>query len=332
MSDLMTVIGMTGPGGPDVLVPQQEPIPQPGFGEILVKVQAAGVNRPDILQRLGHYPSPKGVPDRPGLEVAGIVAARGPGAIRFDMGAAVCALVAGGGYAQYCLVPEPQALPIPDGLSMVEAASLPETFFTVWTNVFDRGRLVAGESLLVHGGASGIGTTAIMLAEALGARVFATCSKDKCAAVEALGAERAIDYAGEDFVGIIQAATDGRGVDVILDMVGGDYTPRNIQAAALDGRIVQIATLRGMKAEINLLAIMQKRLTLTGSTLRTRPIAEKAVIAKALEAQVWPLLASGRIKPVIDSTFDLTQAAEAHCRLEAGQHIGKIVLTVKHDI
>jgi putative PIG3 family NAD(P)H quinone oxidoreductase len=322
----MTVITMTGAGGPEVLVEAREAVPQPGAGEILVKVAAAGVNRPDILQRMGLYPSPKGVPDRPGLEVAGTVAAIGPGVSAYAIGDKVCALVAGGGYAQYCVVPVPQALPVPTGLSMIEAAALPETFFTVWTNVFERGRCQAGDVLLVHGGASGIGTTAVMLGEALGARVFATCHGDKRQAVEALGAERAIDYNAEDFVDVVLKATNGHGADVVLDMVGGDYTNRNLQVLAMDGRLVQIAFLHGAKAEINMAPIMMKRLTFTGSTLRTRPIAEKGAIADGLRARVWPLLASGRLKPVIDSTYPLAAAADAHRRLEAAKHVGKVVL------
>ncbi len=323
----MNVVGMTGPGGPEVLVAMREAVPEPAAGEILVRVHAAGVNRPDILQRQGLYPSPKGWPARPGLEIAGDVVALGDGVVEFKIGDRVCALLGGGGYAEYCTLPVPQALPIPAGLDYIQAASLPETFFTVWTNVFDRGRLKAGETLLVHGGASGIGTTAVMLGAAFGARVFATCARDKMAAVEKLGAERAIDYNGEDFVAVIQQATNDYGVDVILDMVGGDYTNRNLSLLAMDGRLVQIAFLRGAKAEINMAQIMMKRLTFTGSTLRTRPVAEKGVIAQSLLAHVWPLLASGRIAPVIDSTYPLARADDAHRRLEAAQHVGKVVLT-----
>lgn len=322
-----TAIAITTPGGPEVLAPRLIPTPTPGFGEVLVQVEAAGVNRPDLLQRQGFYPPPKGASDIPGLEIAGVVVALGPGVARWRLGDRVCALVAGGGYAAHCVAPEGQCLPIPTGLDAVAAAGLPETFFTVWTNVFERAALKPGETLLVHGGASGIGTTAVMLAEALGARVFATCSGAKRAAVEALGATRAIDYQSEDFVSVLAEATGGRGVDVILDMVGGDYLPRNLAALAVEGRLVQIAFLRGTKAPVDLSQIMQKRLTLTGSTLRARPVADKAAIAQALEARVWPLLASGRIRPVIEATFPLARAAEAHARLEAGAHVGKIVLT-----
>jgi NADPH:quinone reductase len=323
----MTYIGLNGAGGPEVLVPMRGPVPVPAAGEILVRVHAAGVNRPDILQRQGLYPSPKGAPPWPGLEIAGDVVGLGPGVTDYALGDKVCALLGGGGYAEYACVPVPQALPIPGGLDYIQAASLPETFFTVWTNVFDRGRLKAGEVFLVHGGASGIGTTAVMLGEAFGARVFATCAKDKMAAVEKLGAERAIDYNTQDFVEVVQKATDGYGADVILDMVGGDYTNRNLTLAAMDGRLVQIAFLRGARADINMAPLMMKRLTFTGSTLRTRPVAEKGAIAQSLKAHVWPLLASGRIAPVIDSTYPLAQADEAHRHLEAAQHVGKLVLT-----
>jgi NADPH2:quinone reductase len=325
----MIAIEIREPGGPDVLVPADRPTPTPAAGELLVKVAAAGVNRPDLFQRLGRYPPPPGITDIPGLEIAGTVEAIGAGATRFKKGDAVCALVAGGGYAEYCVAPEPQCLPAPRGLDLTAAAAIPETFFTVWTNVFERGRLQKGESLLVHGGSSGIGTTAIQLAHALGARVFATAgSAEKCAACERLGAERGINYRDEDFVAVVKGATDGRGVDVVLDMVGGEYFARNIDALAVEGRLVEIATLKGVKAEVNIQTIMQKRLTVTGSTLRARPIADKGVIADAVHARVWPLLESGAVKPIIHATFPLREAAAAHRLMESSAHIGKIVLTI----
>jgi NADPH2:quinone reductase len=325
----MTAIAIDGFGGPDVLKPVERPMPQPGPGEVLIKVAAAGINRPDVVQRKGGYPPPPGAPDIPGLECAGTVAAVGPGTERFKPGDAVCALVAGGGYADYCLAPEPQVLPVPEGLSFVEAAALPETFFTVWSNVFDRGRLAAGESLLVHGGTSGIGTTAIQLAAALGARVFATAgSAEKCKACLDLGADIAINYREEDFVARIKEATERRGVDVILDMIGGSYTPRNLDALAVEGRLVQIAFMGGAKIEADFTKLMVKRLTWTGATLRPRSVAEKGAIARALETKVWPLIASGRVKPVIHATFPLAEAAKAHALMESSSHIGKIVLTV----
>ncbi|MGD0565452.1 MAG: NAD(P)H-quinone oxidoreductase [Roseiarcus sp.] len=329
LPESMRAILAARPGGPDVLELQTRPRPIPGAGEILVKVEAAGVNRPDILQRQGVYPPPPGASDVLGLEVAGEVAALGPGASRHALGARVTALVPGGGYAEYCLAHESVALPIPAGLSAVEAAAIPETFFTVWTNVFERGALKAGETLLVHGGSSGIGTTAIQLAKAFGARVIATAGSDeKVRECVGLGADRAVNYRTQDFVAATLAATDGKGADVILDMVGGDYVARNYAAAALDGRIVQIAFLRGQKVEIDLRVIMAKRLFHTGSTLRPRSVAEKAVIAEALHAKVWPLLAQGRCKPVVDSVFPLAEAASAHRRMESSAHVGKIVLTV----
>ncbi len=329
LPESMRAILAARPGGPDVLELQTRPRPIPGAGEILVKVEAAGVNRPDILQRQGVYPPPPGASDVLGLEVAGEVAALGPGASRHALGARVTALVPGGGYAEYCLAHESVALPIPAGLSAVEAAAIPETFFTVWTNVFERGALKAGETLLVHGGSSGIGTTAIHLAKAFGARVIATAGSDeKVRECVGLGADRAVNYRTQDFVAATLAATDGKGADVILDMVGGDYVARNYAAAALDGRIVQIAFLRGQKVEIDLRVIMAKRLFHTGSTLRPRSVAEKAVIADALYAKVWPLLAQGRCKPVVDSVFPLAEAARAHQRMESSAHVGKIVLTV----
>jgi putative PIG3 family NAD(P)H quinone oxidoreductase len=296
-------------------------------GEILVKVAAAGVNRPDLLQRQGKYPPPAGASLIPGLEIAGEVVALAPDVSSWQIGDLVVALVSGGGYAEYCAVPAPQALPLPKGFDMIHGAAIPETYFTVWTNLFERGRLASGEVALIHGGASGIGTTAVQLASAFGARVFATAGgADKCRAVEKLGAERAIDYRCEDYVAIIKEATDGHGADVILDMVGGDYVARNIEVAATDGRIVNIAFLHGAKVEVNLQPIMLKRLTLTGSTLRARPVAQKGAIAAALKEKVWPLLEAGRVKPVIHAVFPLEKAAEAHQQLEDGQHVGKIVL------
>lgn len=323
----MTVIRCVGFGDPEVLKPARVAVPAPGSGELLVRVEAAGVNRPDVFQRMGAYPPPPGAPDWPGLEIAGEVVAAGPDVRRFAVGQRVCALVAGGGYGEYCIAPEPQALPIPRGMSAVQAAALPETFFTVWTNVFERGRLKTGETFLVHGGSSGIGTTAIQLARVFGARVFCTVGgPDKQRACEALGAERAIDYRREDFVAVVKEATAGRGVDLVLDMVGGDYTPRNVEALAVEGRLVQIATLKGAKVTVNAAQLMAKRLTWTGSTLRPRSVEEKGAIARALEAEVWPLLAEGRVRPLIHDTFPLADAAKAHALMESSAHIGKIVL------
>jgi len=325
----MTAIGISKPGAPDVLVPEQRPVPQPGEGEVLVKVAAAGVNRPDVFQRMGHYPPPKGASDIPGLELAGEVVALGAGAKRWKVGDKLTALVAGGGYAEYCVVPEPQALPVPAGFSMVEAAAMPETFFTVWHNVFERGALKSGESILIHGGSSGIGTVAIMLAKAFGARVFATAgSAEKCDACKKLGAEVAINYKTEDFVAVVKQATANAGIDVILDMVGGDYVDRNYQCAAVEGRIVQIAFLNSSKATVDFRQMLQKRLTHTGSGLRPRSVADKGKMARAMEEKVWPLLNAGKVRPVIDSTFPLAEAAKAHARMESSQHIGKIVLTL----
>lgn len=323
----MTAIAITAPGGPDVLKPEQMALPLPKEGEVLIKVAAAGVNRPDVLQRQGGYPPPPGAPLTPGLEVAGVVVARGAAAKRYRDGDGVSALVPGGGYAEYCVAAEDNALPVPKGISLIEAGGIPETFFTVWTNVFDRAGLKPGETLLVHGGSSGIGTSAIMMAHQFGSRVFATAgSVDKCRACEALGAERGINYRDEDFVEIVKAMTGGKGANVILDMVGGDYVGRNLAAAALHGRIVNIAFLKGSKVEVDLLPVMLKRLTLTGSTLRPRSVAEKAEIARALEAKVWPLLAEGRIRPQIFKTFPLAEAAQAHRLMETSAHVGKIVL------
>jgi NADPH2:quinone reductase len=325
----MTAIGFDAPGGPDVLKPQQRPVPQPGPGQILVHVAVAGINRPDVLQRMGGYAPPPGASDIPGLEIAGRIVALGEGVSRYELGDQVCALVAGGGYAEYAVVHEDNALPIPSGLSLEEAGALPETYFTVWTNVFQRGGLKKGESFMVHGGTSGIGTTAIQLAKAFGATVLATAgSDDKCAACRELGADHAINYRTEDFVAAAKAATGGRGVNLILDMVGGDYINRNYDAAAESGRIVQIAFLNGPKHEVDFRRLMMKRLTHTGSTLRPRTIPEKAAIARELEEKVWPLLTEGRCKPVIHARFPLAQAAEGHRLMESNAHIGKIVLVV----
>jgi NADPH2:quinone reductase len=305
-------------------------LPQPGEGEVLVRVAAAGVNRPDVMQRKGQYPPPPGASDIPGLELAGEVVALGSGVARWQVGDKITALVAGGGYAQYCTVPEPQALPLPGGLSMVEAAAMPETFFTVWHNVFERGALKAGESFLVHGGSSGIGTVAIQLAKAFGAaRVFATAgSAEKCEACRKLGADVAINYKTEDFVTVIKAATDGKGVDVILDMVGGDYIDKNYDCAAVEGRIVQIAFQGSPKATVDFRRMLAKRLYHTGSGLRPRSVVDKGRMARAIEEKVWPHVVAGRVRPVIDSTFPLAKASAAHARMESSAHIGKIVLTV----
>ncbi|HZT25536.1 MAG TPA: NAD(P)H-quinone oxidoreductase [Pseudolabrys sp.] len=324
----MTAIGIKAPGGPDMLVPEERALPKPGPGEILVKVAAAGVNRPDVMQRLGSYPPPPGAPDIPGLEIAGEVAALGADATRWKIGDKVMALVVGGGYAEYALAHESHALSL-SGLSMVEGAAVPETFFTVWHNVFQRGGLKRGETLLVHGGTSGIGTTAIMLAKAFGARVMTTAgSAEKCEACRKLGADVAINYKAEDFVAAVKTATDGKGADVVLDMVGGDYIPRNYEAAAVEGRIVQIAFQGGPKAEVNFMRLMLKRLHHTGSTLRARSVADKAAIAQAIVENVLPLLAQGKAKPIIFKTFPLREAAKAHALMESSAHIGKIVLTI----
>ena len=294
---------------------------------MLIKVAAAGVNRPDVEQRKGTYPPPPGASDIPGLEIAGTVAALGPGANGLNVGDAVCALVSGGGYAEYCTAPAPQCLPVPKGLGMVEAAALPETFFTVWQNVFDRARLKAGETILIHGGSSGIGTTAIEMARAMGARVLATAgSDDKCAACVKLGADRAINYNTQDFVEVTLAETKKKGADVILDMVGGKYFERNIAALAIEGRLAVIALLGGRDAKLDLGLLLRKRLTVVGSVLRARPVAEKGAVAESLRREIWPLIAGGKIKPVIDSTFPLADAAKAHARMETSAHVGKIVL------
>ncbi len=323
----MTAIAITEPGGPDVLQPVKLPVPTPGSGEALIRVEAAGINRPDVFQRMGFYPPPPGAPDTPGLEVAGEVLALGPDVSNVAVGDRLCALVAGGGYAEYCVVQTAAALPIPGALSSVEAAAMPETFFTVWTNVFDLGALKPGERFLVHGGTSGIGTTAIMLAKAFGATVYATAgSAEKCRAMTDLGVDRAINYKNEDFAAVLKEETGGQGVDVILDMVGGDYIPRNLQSLAMKGRLVFIAFLGGSKAEVDFMQVMLKRLTVTGSTLRARAVEEKAQIAQSLVKNVWPLLDQGKIKPVIHKTFPLANAAEAHALMESSTHIGKIVL------
>ncbi|WP_029353206.1 NAD(P)H-quinone oxidoreductase [Bosea sp. 117] len=325
----MTAIAIPTPGGPEALVPQTRPVPVPRAGQILVRVAAAGVNRPDVMQRKGFYPPPPGAPDIPGLEIAGTVAALGEGVTSWKIGDEVCALVSGGGYAEYCVAEAGAALPVPAGLSLVEAAALPETFFTVWTNVFDLAGLKAGESFLVHGGTSGIGTTAIQLAKAFGAKVFTTAgSAEKCAVCRDLGADLAIDYKTQDFVTEIKQATGGKGVNVILDMVGGSYIARNYEAASPQGRIVQIAFMEGSKVQIDYMRLMLKRLSHMGSTLRSRPDAEKAAIAASLKAKVWPLIAAGTVKPVMDQSFPLTDAAGAHARMESSAHIGKIMLTV----
>ncbi len=331
MTAVMRTVEITAFGPAENLRLGERPVPQPGSGELLIRVSASGVNRPDVIQRLGHYPPPPGVSDLPGLEVAGTVVS-GDGAALAQAGLAVgdrvCALVAGGGYADHCVAPVAQCLPVPEGLSDVEAASLPENYFTVWSNVFDRGRLKAGETLLVQGGSSGIGVTAIQLARALGATVLATAGSDeKCAACVGLGAQHAINYKSQDFVAEALRVTDGRGVDVILDMVAGDYVAREVQCLAEDGRLVIIAVQGGVKSEFNAGLVLRKRLTVTGSTLRVRPVAFKGAIAQSLRTQVWPLFASGALKPVIHATFAAADAAQAHALMESNQHIGKIVLT-----
>lgn len=329
LPERMTAIGIKTPGGPEALAPEERPVPVPGPTEVLVRVKAAGVNRPDVMQRKGQYPPPPGAPDIPGLEIAGDVAAIGEKVTRWKVGDKVCALVSGGGYAEYCVADEATALSIPKGYSYVEAAAIPETFMTVWHNVFERGALKAGETILIHGGSSGIGTTAIMLARQFGAKVFVTAgSPEKCEACRKLGADLAIDYKTEDFVAVVKEATGKKGVDLTLDMIGGDYVDRNFEIAAVEGRVVQIATQKGTKVTLDLRRLMLKRLTLTGSTLRARAVADKAAIARALEAAVWPLLEAGKVRPVIDSTFPLAKASDAHARMETSLHIGKIMLEV----
>ena len=323
----MEYVKLDGFGGPEVLKADRMEVPSPGGGEVLVKVAAAGVNRPDVQQRLGQYNPPPGVTQVPGLEISGEVVSLGSGTNRYKVGDKVCALVSGGGYAEYCVAPEPQVLPVPEGVSLVDAGGIPETFFTVWTNVFERGALQPDETLLIHGGSSGIGTTAIQLAREFGSRVFVTAgSAEKCSACVDLGAERAINYRDEDFVEVVKGLTDGKGVDVILDMVGGKYVQRNIDALNWDGRMVQIAWLDSPKVEANFMKLMLKRLTWSGSTLRPRTVAQKGAIARALEEKAWPLIAAGKVKPIVHSSFALAEAAEAHRLMESSAHIGKILL------
>jgi len=322
----MSCVEISRPGGPEVLVPATRPTPAPGPGEVLIRVLAAGINGPDVYQRRGLYPAPPGATDIPGLEISGTVVAMGDGATGWREGDVCCALTAGGGYAEYCTAPAAQCLPIPDGLDPVDAAGLPETFFTVWSNVFERAALAPGESLLVHGGGGGIGTTAIQIAAAFGHRVFTTSAAAQRSALEALGAERAIDFAGEDFAAVLKEATGGKGVDVILDIVGGDYVARNIASLARDGRLVSIAFLKGSKVEIDLMPVMLKRLTLTGSTLRVQSIERKAAIGAALRQRVWPLLAAGTVRPVIHARLPLAEAAEGHRLMQEATHLGKILL------
>lgn len=324
----MTAIEITEPGGPEVLQPVSRPVPSPAAGEVLIKVLGAGINRPDVFQRKGAYPAPPGASDIPGLEVSGTIAALGAGVTSWQEGDAVCALVAGGGYAEYCVAPVEQVLPIPNGMEVADAAALPETFFTVWTNVFDRAALQPGESLLIHGGSSGIGTTAIQLAKNLGSTVYATAgSPEKCALCEKLGATKAINYRDEDFEEVLKAATNKGGVDVILDMVGGDYVAKNIRLLAPEGRLVFIAFLKGSKAEVDFNRVMRHRLKIMGSTLRPQSVAAKGKIAGHLKQTVWPLLDSGAVQPIIDSRFPLSDAAGAHALMESSAHMGKILLT-----
>lgn len=325
----MRAIEITAPGGPEVLKLGQRPAPTAAAGELLIRVQAAGVNRPDVMQRKGSYPPPPGITDIPGLEIAGTVAALGAGVSGWKIGDTLCALVAGGGYAEYCVAPAPQCLPVPKGLTMIEAAALPETLFTVWDNMFTRGRLKSGEWLLIHGGSSGIGTTAIQLAHAIGARVVATAgSAEKCAACRKLGADVAVNYRDQDFVEAVRQATGGKGVDVVLDIVGGDYVSRNLNAMAFGGRLIQIAIQKGTKAEIPVHLILVKQLVFTGSTLRARAVAEKAEIAQILRKEAWPLIETGKFKPVVHATFPLERAADAHALMDTSAHIGKIILTI----
>jgi NADPH2:quinone reductase len=325
----MKAVEISKPGGPEVLVLVDRPMPEPKAGEVLIKVTAAGINRPDVFQRKGNYPAPPGASDLPGLEVVGEIVRGDVGSTGLAIGDKVCALLAGGGYAEYCTAPAEQCLPIPHGLSDIEAAGLPETYYTVWSNVFDRGQLSGGESLLVHGGASGIGTTAVQLATAMGHKVYATAGSDERArAVEGLGAVLGINYRTHDFVEEIKKATDGKGVDVVLDMVAGEYVNRNINCLADDGRIVIIALLGGAKGLVDCSQILRRRLTITGSTLRPRPVAFKAHIAQSLKQHVWPLLEAGKIRPIVHATFPLDRACDAHAMMDAGEQIGKIILTV----
>ena len=323
----MKAVEIAAPGPAEVLRLADRPVPSPGPGEVLVRVAAAGVNRADIMQRQGSYPPPAGASDIPGLELSGAVAAVGPEVANLSAGDEVCALVSGGGYAEYCVVPAPQCLPLPPGVTLRQAAALPEAYCTVWTNVFERGRLAAGETLLVQGGSSGVGTAAIQLARALGARVLATAgSVAKCAACEALGAERAVNYRQEDFVAAVREATGGRGADVILDLVGGAYLQRNLDSLAVEGRLVLIAVMGGIRGEVNLAALMSRRQTVTGSTLRSRPVAAKAAICAALRARVWPRFADGALRPVVHATYPLAAAADAHRVMESSTHVGKLLL------
>jgi NADPH:quinone reductase len=325
----MTVVEIAAPGGPEQLKTGVRPIPKPGDDEVLVRVEAAGVNRPDVMQRQGRYPPPPGASDLPGMEIAGEIVALGPKVSRLSVGDKITSLLPGGGYAAYAVAAAPLCMPIPAGLSMVEAAAIPETYLTVWTNLFERGRCKAGDIVLIHGGTSGIGTTAIQLAHQWGAKVFATAGSElKARACEKLGAVRGIDYRTEDFVEVLRAETKGYGVDITLDMVAGSYTQRNLEIAALEGRVVTISLLGGSRAEINMGMILTKRLTLTGSTLRSRTVAQKAAVADAVRQHVWPLLADGRVRPIIYATFPLAEASEAHRLMETSNHIGKIVLTV----
>ena len=329
LPETMIAIDPNGPGGPEVLQPVTCPVPKPGVNEVLIKVAAAGVNRPDVVQRKGLYPPPPGAPTIPGLEVSGTIVALGDGVDAAHLGQAVCALVSGGGYAEYCVAPVGQCLPVPASLSMAEAAALPETLFTVWTNLFERAYAVEGDTVLVHGGTSGIGTMAIMLGKLFALTVIVTCgSDDKCAAAKAIGADHAINYKTQDFVAEVAAITGGKGVNAVLDMVAGDYVPRNLACLAEDGRHVTIAVQGGVKAEINMAAVMVRRLTLTGSTLRPRSTAFKALVADELHRTVWPFVDSGRLKPVMDQSFPLAEAGAAQARMEAGDHVGKIVLIV----
>ncbi|NCD71404.1 NAD(P)H-quinone oxidoreductase [Mucilaginibacter agri] len=325
----MKAVVITQPGDPKVLQIQERPQPKPAAGEVLIKVSAAGINRPDVFQRKGNYPPPANAPqDIPGLEVAGIIIELGPNVSRWKKGDRICALIVGGGYAEYCIAPEGQCLPVPENLGMVDAASLPETFFTVWSNVFGRGRLKTGQSLLVHGGSSGIGVTAIQIAKTLGCTVYVTAgSDDKCAFCEQLGADKAINYKTQNFKEEIKSLTDGKGVNVILDMIGGNYTPDNLQSLADEGRLVMINTMQGKDVQVDLSLVMRKRLIITGSMLRSREIEFKAKIAKSLEEHIWPMLASGQIKPIIYKVFPADEAAKAHALMEDSSHMGKIVLS-----
>lgn len=330
LPETMIAIDPAEPGGPEVLRPVERPVPRPGAGEVLIEVAAAGVNRPDVLQRRGLYPPPPGAPSIPGLEVGGVVVALGEGVDAVALGQPVCALVAGGGYAQYAVAPAGQCLPVPEALSLVEAAAMPETLFTVWTNLFERGFAREGETALVHGGTSGIGTMAIGLGRLFGVATIVTCGSDeKCARALALGAAHAVNHRSLDFVEEVKRLTGGRGVEIVLDMVGGDYLPRNLECLAEEGRHVSIAVQRGATAELNIARLMTRRLTLTGSTLRARPAEFKSLVADELARMVWPHVAEGRLRPVIDSTFPLAEAAEAHRRMESGEHVGKIVLVTR---